>query len=260
MTEPVKWIAVSIVLLLARAAGEGDDGRRMWLLPVGEAPPFRQVVEDGIRKELPPPPGSLPPRAVELRAAEVEGDEGAEDESGEAGGDEEEKPVVLALGRLTVPMQVPGGQRSMRVFESGGGEEAPTPWLEFTTPEAGDFVVVVWRTGETWAEVASKVLPGALQAGAVVFFNASPASVGLHWQGGKPGLKPGQTFRSELGGSVPAPLVVSVVEDGGRLRRLARRSLEQEPGEASLVVFFRADGWKPRAPVKMVVVRFRTGP
>jgi hypothetical protein len=260
MTELLKWIAVAVVLLLARAAGEGDGGRRMWLLPVGEAPPFRQVVEDGIRKELPPPPGSLPPRAVRLRAAEVAGDEGADEQGEEAGGDEGEKPVVLALGRLTAPLQVPGGQRSMRVFESGGNDEQATPWLEFTTPEEGDFVVVVWRTGESWAEVASKVLPGGLMAGAVVFFNASPASVGMHWQGGKPGLKPGQVLRSELDESAPVPLVVSVVEQGGRPRRLARRSLEQGRGEASLVVFFRADGWRPRAPVNMVVVRSKTGP
>ncbi|MCU0795523.1 MAG: hypothetical protein MUF31_06255 [Akkermansiaceae bacterium] len=230
-------------------AEEGGE-RRMWILPVGEAPPFRQVVEDGIRRELPPPPGSLPPRAVEIRAAEQEADEESDDREG--------KSIVLALGRLSGPVMVAGGAKKLRVVDAGkeGGEAKP--WLEFTTPESGDLVVVLWRGGESWDEANSRVLPATWSVGSVVFANVSPAAVGLEWRGERPGLKPGQVLRSEIGKTVPAPLVASVVGEKGRSLRLARRSIEQSPEEASLVVFFRADGWRPRAPVKMVVIRMRT--
>ena len=249
------WI-VSACWALPLASWGEPVKRRMWILPVGEAPPFRQVVEDGVRRELPPPPGSIPPRWVEITAAKAE--EGGEKE-GEVDGvapvAEEDAPNLgLALGRMSEPMNLPPGERLMAVREAKGADE---PWLEFTAPAEGDFLVILWRGGETWTEPRAQVVRGGLQAGRVVFANVSPAAIGLQWQDARPGLKPGQVLRSDFAGQEPAGLVASVIDAGGRTVRLAQRSIEQSTEEGSLVVFYRADGWRPRMPVKMVVIRGR---
>ena len=46
--------------------------RNLRILPVGESPPYRQEIRDGVRYELPPPPGSVPPMEVSFVASETE--------------------------------------------------------------------------------------------------------------------------------------------------------------------------------------------
>ncbi|GAA5483301.1 hypothetical protein [Haloferula sargassicola] len=217
-----------------RAKPDPESKRRMWLLAVGESPPFRQVIENGVRRELPPPPGSIPPRTITVSGAGT----------GEVAGG-----VSLALGRISPAYELAGGQGKLVLRE--GDEKS---WLEVSTPEKGDFVIVIWRGGKDWTQPAAKVLPIEEKPGLVVFLNLSPGTLGLEWDDRKLGLKPGQQAFSRTAGA-PQALRVNLLSDAGAPTRLAQRTIEQSATEWSLVVFCRADGVKPRQPVKTTVVR-----
>ena len=54
------WCVSAMVLVSVPGTGlaqEGQSKARGWLrvLPVGDAPPFRQVIEGGVRRQLPAP-------------------------------------------------------------------------------------------------------------------------------------------------------------------------------------------------------------
>ena len=83
---------------------------RVW--PVGDAPPFMQEVRDGVRHELEPPPGSIPPRRVTVGLADQPGQE------------EQAAELRLMLGRLgeAVPVPVRAGLNTVYVRLVGGGQ------------------------------------------------------------------------------------------------------------------------------------------
>ncbi|MEM9237940.1 MAG: hypothetical protein AAGB14_14295, partial [Verrucomicrobiota bacterium] len=68
----MRWFLFLLLMLPGSLtwAEEGEETkpppRQMRLLTVGERPPFRQEIRDGVRYELPPPPGSLPPVELEV--------------------------------------------------------------------------------------------------------------------------------------------------------------------------------------------------
>ena len=76
----------------ASSGPEVKNGRHVRFMAVGEPPPFRQEVRDGIRYELEPPAGSIPPREVVLGFG---GDDSA--------------AVPLRLGRISPSLKVPAG-------------------------------------------------------------------------------------------------------------------------------------------------------
>jgi hypothetical protein len=58
-------------MVLAVVSGEedvvpGPKDRKLRIPAVGVLPPFRQAVENGVRREVPPVEGSVPPRNVKL--------------------------------------------------------------------------------------------------------------------------------------------------------------------------------------------------
>ena len=92
--------------------------RSLRLLPLGEPPPFRQDVRDGVRYELEPDPGSVPPRQVVLG----EGDTIT--------------TIRLNLGRASEPIKLPVGTAPATLRSVALSPDAPTaPWLTLQPPE-----------------------------------------------------------------------------------------------------------------------------
>jgi hypothetical protein len=217
--------------------------RQMRLLTVGERPPFRQEIRDGVRYELPPPPGSLPP--VELEVS-IPTDDGKEEESGS---------LRIRLGSISPAIQVPGGAGEV-VLRPPGGDAGSRPWSRVKRPENGDFVVILWRGAEpgTWDEPTSFVMPTELPPGKATLVNVAPGPVAVIYQEERIALPSGRPILRSLLPGKPLGLQVGMPK-GNRLQRLISRSIEQGRGQHSLVVFYRADGDKPRSPIGIKVVR-----
>lgn len=225
------------------AAAEETPERHVRFLPLGELPPFRQQIRDGVRYELEPPEGSIPPRDVVLGFGKEPGDS-----------------TPLRLGETTAPLKAPPGVGPLLLRQKDSKEDAK-PWLSLLRPENGDFLVLLWRDSKakTWAEARSLSLPddrASAPAGSVRFVNCSPATVGVALGKEKLLLGPGKVFRRDVA-ALGRDLVFQVylADTSGGVKILHAGALLQNAGERGLVLIYRADGVAARRPLKVVVRR-----
>jgi hypothetical protein len=244
--------AFLLVCLLAAPcsfAQEADESekpakppRQVRFLPVGDLPPFRQEVRDGVRYELEPPAGSIPPREVMLGF-----------------GDDDPQATPLSLGRMTGPLKAPAGAGPLMVRRKNDGEEA-APWLTLQRPEEGDFLVLLWRDPAkgTWEQARSLVLPDsreAAPAGRARVVNLSPVTVGVVFAGERIALEAGKTYQRAIAVGKETEIQLGAVDAKGTLTRFHSGVVFQNPNERTLVVIYRADGVQPRRPLKAVIQR-----
>ena len=217
--------------------------RQVRFLPVGDAPPFRTEERGGVRYELEPPAGSVPPREVLIGF-----------------GEEEPAAVPLLLGRMSVPLKAPGGSGPMTLRRRDDGADAE-PWLKVARPEDSDFLVLLWRASPkaTWAEAKALVLPdspAAAPAGRVRIVNLSPVGVGVVFGGEKIALLPGKIYQRQVAPGKDHPIELgAVMKEKAAPTRFYSGTVFQNPGERTLVVIYRADGDQPRRPLKAIVER-----
>ena len=118
------WV---FLFFLGVASSSGQEkalsgGRTLRLLAVGDAPAFSQEIRDGVRHELPPPEGSVPPSRVELSAANSDGEE----QKSEYELKSEETPGLrLKLNQVSRRLKVPEAEVVVRLLD--GKEALGTP-------------------------------------------------------------------------------------------------------------------------------------
>lgn len=224
------------------AVGQEMVERHVRFLPLGELPPFRQEIRGGVRYELEPPSGSIPPREVVLGFGGDVGDS-----------------TPLRLGETTVRLKVPqgAGQLLLRQRES---KEDSKPWLSLPRPESGDFLVLLWRDSrtKTWADARSLVLPDdrvSAPVGSVRFVNCSTATVGIALGKEKLILGAGKMFLRDVAAGSEQVFQVYLADMSGGVKILHAGALLQNAGERSLVMVYRADGVAARRPLKVTVRR-----
>lgn len=245
----VGWLALGVVLGQEAAPDKVEDEAPRWLrlLPVGDAPPFRHEVVDGMMVELPPPPGSIPPRRVRVGAL-----------------DSEEQPVLLKLGLLS-PRLVVRGVKAPVLSAAPGTPVRPWKNLELP-PEATSALAVLIRgpQDKSWESPLAIVLDDGLEAfpnGAARVVNASPYPLRVVLGTERHTIDPAKTRIMQL----PAgrdldnvPLVLEVAAGGGSWTRVYDSALTQNRNERTNVVVYRSDGVKKRRPAKVLVVRDRS--
>ena len=219
--------------------------RNMRLLTVGEMPPFRQEIRDGVRYQLPAPPGSLPPVELDVMIPSADG---KEKESGS---------LRLRIGSISAPVEVPGGAGPL-VLRLPKTAPDSDPWHRLQRPESGDFVVVMWRDRKTntWDKPSAIVVTASLPVGKVSLINVAPGPVAVVYELERIALPSLSSLSRPLKPGKPLKLQVGLPK-GNALQRLVSRSLEQLPGQHSLVIFYRNDGEKPRTPLGIKVIRVK---
>jgi len=247
------WCALVIIIVIAGTDQAGaqekkEKARHVRLLALGDPPPYRQEVRGGIAYELDPPPGSIPPRMISLGVAKEDGEEAI----GEC---------RLALRRMSQRLVAPAGAGPL-LLRDAGDDAAGQPWLKVRRPAGGDFVVMVWRDPKagTWDKVRSMVLPDSQKvapAGSLTIINLAMNRLALVINDEKLVLPAGRPVRRQVAPGRPVPIQVALPDGTGKLERFLSRTVETGRGERSLVVFFRADGVKPRQPVQVIVHRER---
>lgn len=213
--------------------------RSLRLLPLGEPPPYQEEVRDGVRFELEPEPGSVPPRQVVY---------------GEA-----EKTVTLRLnlGRVTESLRIGEGTGAAVFRALAGAEEPPVPWLALQPPATGDLLALVWRDpGKLWTQPRCLILPDsavAFPAGNVRIVNLLPVEAALLFGEDKVLLAPGKTLLRPVVVGEDLPFRIAYRDQAGALQSFYSGSVLLNRDERAQVVLFRADGLKPRRPAKAVV-------
>ena len=248
MKFPVLALALALIYTgQLYAEAEHESVRKVRFLAVGELPPFRQAVRDGVRYELEPPAGSIPPREV------LVGIEGGEP-----------KATPLNLGRISEPLKAPAGIGPLLLKRRDAAHDA-APWLQLTCPESGDFLVVLWRDpkSSSWDKARSIVLPDDSlnsPSGGVQIINISPATVGITIGSEKLVLSAGKILRRKVTQGGEEAFQILLTDTSGSLRPLYSGVITQNPGERSMVLVYRADGESQRRPLKVSVLREPTPP
>lgn len=225
---------------LAVAATPLSAERTARILPVGEPPPFRQEVRDGVRYEIDPPAGLIPPGEVFAASAE----------KGKSG-------IRLQLGRISAAFPVPAGAGPLSLRSAA--DPAAAPWIELTRPEAGDFLILTWRQPDPadWSKPAHLIIPdgAAAPAGGVRVINLFPQAVSIVWSGETLVLEPGKSIVRNTADAESVPFAVIVNGPDGRPKRYFSTTITRNPGERGWVVLHRADGASPRRPLKTTILR-----
>lgn len=213
------------------------------VLPLGDHPPFRQEVRDGVRYEIDPPEGSVPPPKVEVATG---GDSGVAIEG-------KLLPFRLRLGSPSVARRVKVGDvRSVGLIDEEGEE-----WARLPLAKGDRSLVVAWRTEEgDWSEPRFAPLgdgPAAVPPGSVRFFNASRTPVGLQWGNEKLGLKPGKLLVREFPeGAARVVLMVLYPGDDGEFRQVFSNVVDRDAGKMHQFFIYQTDGEGARGPVRVV--------
>ena len=224
--------------------GQGDEQPRtsaLRLLAVGDEPPWDEIEREGIRIEQPPPPGSMPPRELQLAT-----------ESGAELGN----PVRIRLNQVSGVLPVrPGRVDLHEVTETG---LSPDPWHSLQFPKKSAGLGLLWRDPgkKKWTKGRSLLLPDDLTsfpAGRVRIVNISSYSVLLEYGKEKRGtLKPGVTIM--LTQRAKVPLNIFLKRNNGTRARMFSQVMSAGPRARSNVVIYTADGIDPPSPVKVLAL------
>jgi hypothetical protein len=244
--KPVLFLTGLAFLLTAADLAAQDTKaptRKLRLMAVGDPPPFQQEYRDGVRHEVEAPPGSIPPRQIEL--------------SGNAG---DKKTMKLALGETTPPVAVPG--EATRVDLQAGGQV----WHAVNLPEGGDYLVILLRdpASKNWDKARSILVPegaGKFDEGDIRFISLTAAPLRFQIKGTAAFEVPaGKTITKKLGVATGAETLAQYRDPEKGWKKLWSSALVQNRGERSTVLVYAADGVKPRQPLKLVALREKTAP
>jgi hypothetical protein len=241
----MKFLLHSLLLLLTfgfASAQEKPTERQIRFLAIGDMPPFRQEIRDGVRYELEAEPGTVPPRFIEIPL-----------------GEEKKLEATLSLGAFSPALKIPAAAGSLTLRKKQG--EAVTEWHKLSIPEKGDWLVVLWRDPQknTWEAARSAVIADDLvtfPAGSVRLINALPTTARFTFAEQTLDLKAGGVKVLPLT-QTTTPVQIAVLDAEQNWRVVYQSAITQNPGERGNVILYRADGVSPRNPVKVLNLRER---
>lgn len=241
------FLLTGLAMLAAAADLPAQDAkappRKLRLMAVGDPPPFEQEYRNGVRHELEAPPGSIPPRQVDVSAS--------------AGSKE---AVKLTLGQTTAALEVPGG--ATQVTLQTGGQD----WHAVNLPEGGDYLVILLRdpASKKWDKARSILVPegaGNFDEGDIRFISLTAAPLRFQIKGTAAFEVPaGKTITKKLGVATGAETLAQYRDPEKGWKKLWSSALVQNRGERTTVLVYAADGAKPRQPLKLVALREKSAP
>lgn len=225
---------------------QGNDGPQGWLrlLAVGNSPPYREKVVKGVRMQIAPPQGSIPPRQLLI-----------------PGRKDSVQRVRLQFGVITPAKRTSKGTVPLK--ELGAGED-DEPWMKLKTGNGEASLAILFRhPKKDWEAPRVLMLPDDLTThpeGAVRVVNASVYSMRVEVGKATPFvMTPGavKVLRSAGNGVLTNTPLKIFVQIKGDWKQIYNAALNQAENERTNVVVYRSDGEKPRRPAAALVLRER---
>lgn len=210
--------------------------RTLRFLPLGESPPFEQEVRDGVRYELEPPAGSIPPREVSLTVGKLS-----------------VPGLRLSIGRISMPVTLTNGVEPVSITLPDNSS-----WMSLTLPETGNLLVLVWRDPDKkWDKPRWLLLPDGPEfgAGKLRLSNLSPVEIRFIIDEQKFALPPGKSYALPLPQGRDVPVQIAWIDNAGTPRKIYSSAIVQNEGERGELIVYRADGEQPRTPLKVLPLR-----
>lgn len=212
------------------------------ILPLGDPPPYRQEIRDGVRYEVPPADGTIPPRNILV--GPVSKEPGASTEAN----------VRLRLGLMSTPLEFPlPDSKSIEAKTEGGAN-----WLRIPLTAGPATLALVWRGGQDWSKARAIALPDGADEhakGDCRFVNLTAKPMGVTWGNEKIQLNPGRSIIKAMpSGAIAAEVKIQYPGADGSLQSAYSSRIEKKAGRFQQFVIYAADGENPRAPVKVLAV------
>ena len=241
MKNLLHWCCVALAFGSA-IAQEKPTPRQLRFLAVGDMPPFRQEIRDGVRYELEAEPGTIPPRQLYLPL-----------------GEEKALETTLSLGAFSNSLTIPQGPVPLTLQTKSA--ETFTDWHKCTLPESGDSLIILWRDPEkkTWDAARSFTVPDGIitfPAGTVRLINCLPTTSRFVFADRSIDVKAAGVLILPLPSST-TPVQISVLDAEQNWHIIYQSAITQGPGERGNVILYKADGVTPRSPVKVLNLRER---
>ncbi len=240
----MKVIVLSLLALTSLSdplAAQGESGqnsrKHVRLLCLGEPPPWREDIKGGVRVQLPPPPGSLPPSWVTFKQ----------------GG--KKTTLAMRLSQLTQPVSYPAASEQLEFLE--GKSASGDPWFVRPLPKSSHSLIVLWRGSRDgkWFKPRGKVLVDsvtAFPAGNIrlVNFGHLPVKVRIAQSREVLTIEPGKGLIREVE-TGENELQIEAKDAAGKRFRIFRNVFKIKSGERVNAFIYKADGVKPRRPMKL---------
>lgn len=233
----MKLYMTLLTVLISIPVAAADEPAQLRLLALGEMPPFRQEIRDGVRRELDPPAGSIPPRTLEAPAPEAKA----------------APPVFrLILGSPSPAVTVTPVEGRVALSETGQGK-----WLEVPCPPASRTLAILWRPGKSWdrpqvlalPELTAKYDPRSFR-----FVNVAPQAVGIVFGDKRLQLQSGRSIELVLPPEAKEATVTVMYSAEDGLKPCFSGAAQVREGSATQFFIHRADGEAARRPVAVTVV------
>ncbi len=236
-------IRLFTLLLPVMAFGQEKPARHtLRILPLGDPPPYLQEVRNGVRYEVPPAEGTIPPRNVEISTSAEDG---------------ETAKLRLRLGLVSEPLVFPLPET--RVVEARQGPDAV--WLKIPLSNSEASLALVWRSGPDWSKVRVLTLPDGTaerSRGDCRFINVTARPMAITWGEERLKLDPGAAMtRGMPSGSNEVEVSILYPAIDGTLTPCLSTKIGSKAGALHQFIIYAADEKKPRMPVKVLPLEER---
>ncbi|MFC7337820.1 hypothetical protein ACFQY0_11575 [Haloferula chungangensis] len=236
--------AAMIISVSAMAAEKTSTPHQLRILAVGSRAPFKQELRDGVRYEIDPPAGSLPPREIQVGVVDSEG------EPGDVG----DQALRLRLGEPSSPVAVPAPNDPDRKLILRD-DESGLVWLKPALSPGSSTMLLVWRAGKTWSEAKSRAFDDsstAVPPGNCRVINVSPANIGVTWGDKRIVVRPGKQHLFSFPSGASAGRIRLQYAHGEEFVTLMDTEVGNDSGMKRQFVVFRSDQADARQPIQVI--------
>lgn len=237
--------ALSIPLLPAQ---EKKPDHQLRVLPVGKAPPMRISIQEGVRRELDPPKGAIPPQKIHA-LTDLTGSD-----------------LNLKLNKVSPNTLLRFKEsRIAALLSAPPVDDAPPadPWVKLKIPSGSATLAILFQSPDSknWDKPKSLTLPdsrSAFPGGTIRFTNVSPVPILIRVGNKAPfALAPGKySLSPAVTGTADIPIHLVVREADGTVRNVLRTTVNLDPKRrANIVSYWGKPDHSRRPPVHACITR-----
>ncbi|MBK1833112.1 hypothetical protein [Roseibacillus ishigakijimensis] len=228
------FLGILLATLTSLLGEEEVQYRSLRVLCLGDAPPFEQEIRNGVRYELDPPEGSIPPASVMVTGLNTT---------------DEKAGFRLQLGRLSESRQFKvGDEVPVLTLKNEEGET----WFSSRLPDYPRTLLVMWRLkGEDWFKPRHLFLPDNANDSSVRVLNLTGQTMGIAFADQKVSAIPGKPVSLAFPSGASAEFAILYSQAGGGVRPCLQTLLQQSRNRSQQFFVYAADTAESRVPYKV---------
>ena len=227
----------AIVILTILASAQEIPIQKLRLLPLGDPPPFRQTVRDGVRYELDAPEGALPPARLVLEGMVTAVNVPTHS-------------LRMTLGRATADLLAPQAKVSLSLLKEDGGV-----WAKVSPHTSGCSLILLWKSGGSWSDVGHLALDDSQAVHADYSFhftNVTAVKMGVILGQEKLLLDPKSTFTRIINKNTLCRIVY--ILPGNKVKTCFQSELSGSVGTHQRLIVYPTNSPTSRNPAKVLTM------